>query len=71
LKYSSSILDLPKPKNNLTAFASLSIGLYYCFHTPKFYSIIDVEDSNGNKKRLKAWLQINLKGTFTREIPWL
>jgi hypothetical protein len=66
---------LPKPKNNLTAFAGLarmvSIGLYYCFHTPKFYSIIDVKDSNGNKKRLKAWLQINLKGTFTREIPCL
>ena len=40
-------------------------------NTPKLAAASNAEGSNRNKKRLTAWLQINLEGTFTRKIPWL
>jgi len=40
-------------------------------NTTKFASSSNTKGSSGNPERLKAWLQINLEGTFTREILWL
>jgi hypothetical protein len=39
--------------------------------TTEFAATFNIDNCNGNKKKLKAWLKINLKGTFTRDIPWL